>query len=161
MEHLALDDHVATRQVLSKPLQMQPRKHQVRRRRADVDTDGGQLDVVGVVEIVLANRPVPPAGAVRVVVVVVVVIELEVVPEWRPDGPPRWMKHSLWTGLAARSRHGEELLHADLDAVLGSFVDEGAMDHRVLVFVLDLIAAQLHAARRDDVALGGFLFLVA
>ncbi len=46
-QQLAADDDEAARQRGSKPLQVHAREHQVRGRRADVDADGGQLDVVG------------------------------------------------------------------------------------------------------------------
>jgi hypothetical protein len=47
MQHLALDDDVAARERISEALQPQARKHRVACRRADVDADRPQHDVVG------------------------------------------------------------------------------------------------------------------
>ncbi len=56
---LALDHDEAARQRGAEPLQMHQRKHQVRRRGADVDADGSQLDVIGcpsdLVDLVIRN----------------------------------------------------------------------------------------------------------
>src|SRR5229473_3184818 len=49
-------------------------------------------------------------------------------------------------------RRSNELVHADLDAVPRRVLDEHTVDRRVLVLILDLIAAQFHAARGSDIA---------
>ena len=46
-QDLAVDHHEPARQRLGQPLQVDAGEHQMRGRRADVDADGGQLDIVG------------------------------------------------------------------------------------------------------------------
>src|SRR6266542_3435580 len=46
-EDFSLDHDKTARQRRRKPLQMHAREHQMRRRRADIDADGRQLDIIG------------------------------------------------------------------------------------------------------------------
>ena len=46
-QDLAADHHEPARQRVAQPLQVHAREHQMRGRRADVDADRGQLDIVG------------------------------------------------------------------------------------------------------------------
>ena len=121
-EHLAVDHDEAARQRGAEPLQVHLREHQMRGGRADVDADGGQLDIVGgpgdLVELLAGSH--------------VGVAELQIVhraPSGRRFGVARFV---------------DELAHAGLDAVLRQLVEIDAVDARVLVLVFDLAAAFLH-----------------
>jgi hypothetical protein len=56
MQYRAFDDHVAARERIGEPLQPQAREHRVARRRADVDPDRPEHDVVGLTLVELARE---------------------------------------------------------------------------------------------------------
>ena len=104
---------------------MHARKHQMRRRRADVDADGRQLDVVG--------RPDRVAELLFLLLGRVQVIEAELVQPGRGRFASR--------GMLCSARLIEVLAHARLHAVFRELFEIELVNTRVLMLVLDLRAA--------------------
>ena len=78
VQHLARNDHEATRQAYALAVQVDAREHEMRSRRADVDADSGQLDVVDAPD-GIAGGAVVDVGAIVVGVVVEVAREFMLV----------------------------------------------------------------------------------
>ena len=80
-QRLAIDHEVAAGHILRHPAQMQPRKNHLGPRRAYIDTDAGQTNVVGDPKGVLIKRKV-----VIIVVMIMVRIRAVLVKEYVPQG---------------------------------------------------------------------------
>ena len=114
MDHLALDDDVRARESDALSLELELRKDEMRRRRADVDADG----------------PKPQPLRRDVARIVIWIVRVAVV-----------LRVTRMRGGQRALDADRELVHPHLDTVRSRALDVGAMDGRILVLVLDLVAA--------------------